>query len=56
MGVTLQNVPETWEVKASEDSKGDNLDQLPDNEREHIELIFSRKIGHQMREGLPSHS
>jgi hypothetical protein len=27
VGGTLQNVPETWEVRDSQDSKGGNLDE-----------------------------
>ena len=50
-GGTLQNVPETWEVRDSQDSKGGTLDEMPDSrERELIEPTSSRKTGHQMRE------
>jgi hypothetical protein len=57
-GRTLQNVPETWEVRDSQDSKGGTLDEMPNSrERELIEPTSSRKIGHQMRRGkLPFHS
>jgi hypothetical protein len=46
---TLQNIPETWEVK-------DSLDEMPESrERQLIEPTTSRKTGHQMREweGIP---
>jgi hypothetical protein len=32
-GMTLQNAPETWEVRNSQDSKGGTLDEMP-NSRE----------------------
>ena len=51
VGRTLQNVPETWEVRDSQDSKGGTLDEMPNSrERELIEPTSSRKTGHQMRE------
>ena len=51
--VTLQNVPETWEVRDSQDSKGGTLDEMPDSrERELIELTSNRKTGHQVRDGV----
>ena len=51
MGGTLQNAPVTWEVRDSQDSKGETLDEMPDSrERELIEPTSSRKKGHQMRE------
>ena len=47
----LQNVPETWEVRESQDSKGGTLDDMTEcRERELIEPTSSRKTGHQMRE------
>jgi hypothetical protein len=47
---TLQNAPETWEVRDSQDSKGRTLDEMPDNrERELIEPTSSRKS---VREGV----
>ena len=50
---TLQNVPETWEVRDSQDSKGGTLDEMPDSrERELIEPTSSRKTGHQVRDGV----
>ena len=50
-GGTLQNVPETWEVRDSQDSK--DLDEMPDSrERELIEPTSSRKTGHQVRDGV----
>ena len=46
-----QNAPETWEVRDSQDSKGGTIDETPNSkEREHIEPIYSRKTGLQMRE------
>jgi hypothetical protein len=51
LGGSLQNAPETWEVKDSWDSKGGNLDIMPDSrERDLIESTSNRKRGHQMRE------
>jgi hypothetical protein len=51
VGGTLQNAAETLEVKNSRDSKGGTLDKMPNSrERELIELTFSRKTGHQLRE------
>ena len=53
MGGTLQNAPETWEVRDSQDSKGGTLDEMPDSrERELIEPTSSRKTGHQVRDGV----
>ena len=55
-GGTLQNTPETWEVKDSEDSKGGTLDEMTNSrERELTESTSSRKTEHQMREesGIP---
>jgi len=49
---TLQNVPETWEVRDSQDSKRGNLDEIPySGERELIESTSS-KTGHQVRDGV----
>jgi hypothetical protein len=55
---TLQNAPETWEVRDSQDSKGQAVDEMPNSrERELKDPTSSRKTGHYMRErGLPSHS
>jgi hypothetical protein len=48
-------LPETWEVRDSQDSKGGTLDETPDSrERELIEPTSSRKIEHQVSEGCPS--
>jgi hypothetical protein len=48
VGGTLPNVPETWEVRDSQDSKGETLDEMPDSkERELIESTSSRNTGHQ---------
>jgi hypothetical protein len=50
---TLQNAPETWEVRDSQDSKGGTLDKIPKiRERKFLESTSSRKTGHQMREGV----
>jgi hypothetical protein len=39
-----QNVPETWEVRDSQDSKEGILDEMPNStERELIEPVSSRK-------------
>ena len=47
VGRTLQNVPETWEVRDSQDSKRGTLDEMPDRgERVFIESTSSRKTGH----------
>jgi hypothetical protein len=53
VGRTLQIVPDTWEVKDSQDSKGGTLDEMPDSrERELIEPTSSRKTGQQVRKGV----
>ena len=53
VGRTFQNVPETWEVRDSQDSKGGTLDEMPDSrERKLIEPTSSRKTGHQVRDGV----
>jgi hypothetical protein len=50
-GGTLQNTPETWEVRDSWDLKGGTLDEMSDSkERELIETTSSRKTGCQVRE------
>jgi hypothetical protein len=57
VGGTLQNAPETWEVRDSQDSKGRTLDEMPNSrKRELIAPNSSRKTGHQVRDGLPFHS
>ena len=49
----LQNLPETWDVRDSQDSKGGTLDEMPYiGERDLVEPISSRKTGHQMRDGV----
>ena len=49
VGRTFQNVPETWEVRDSQDSKGGTLDEMPNSgERELVESISSRKMGYQV--------
>ena len=53
VGETLQNAPETWEVRDSQDSKEGTLDEIYNSrERELTEPISSRKTGHQVREGV----
>jgi hypothetical protein len=53
LGGTLQNAPETWEVRNSQDSKGENLDEMSNSrERELIEPTSSRKTGHHVRDGV----
>jgi hypothetical protein len=48
---TLQNVPGTWEVRDSQDSKGGTFDEMPFiGERELVEPTSSIKAGHQMRD------
>jgi hypothetical protein len=48
-----QNVPESWAVRDSQDSKGETLDEMPvSRERDLIESTSSMKTGHQMREGV----
>jgi hypothetical protein len=50
---TLQNAPETWEVRDSQESKGGTLDEMPDSrERELTEPTSRRKTGQQMRERM----
>ena len=49
----LQNVPQTWEVRDSQDSKGGNLDEMPYIwERELVEPTSSRKTGYHVRDGV----
>ena len=53
LGTTLQNIPETWEVRDSQDSKGGTLDEMPDSrERELVEPTSSRKTGYHVRDGV----
>ena len=50
---SLQNAPETREVRASQDSKGETLDEMSDSrERELMEPSFSRKTGNGLLKGL----
>ena len=45
------HVPETWEVRESQNLKVGAVDEIPDRKgRELIEPTSSRKTGHQMRE------
>jgi hypothetical protein len=54
---SLQKVPETWEVRSSQDSKAGTLDEIPNSgERELIESISSIKIGRQMEELSCNHT
>jgi hypothetical protein len=47
----LWNVPETREVRNSQDSKGGTLDEMPNSrERKRLESTSSRKTGHQVKE------
>ena len=48
-GGTLFNVPETKEVKESQDSMGGTLDEMPNSgERGLVEFTSNRKTGHQV--------
>jgi hypothetical protein len=48
-------VLETWEVRDSQDSKGETLDEIPySGERKLVEPTFSGKTGHQV-EGWGCH-
>jgi hypothetical protein len=48
---TLQNISETWVLIDSQESKGYNLNEMPNSrERELIEPTSSRNTGHQGRE------
>ena len=48
-------MPEIWEMRDSQDSKGGTLDEMPNGrERELVESISSRKTGHQV-EGWGCH-
>ena len=52
---TEGKVPETWDVKDSQNSKGETLDEmLYSGERELVESTSSRKTGHQV-EGWGCH-
>jgi hypothetical protein len=47
----LQNVPETWDVKDFQDSKGGTPNVMHcSGERELIELTSNRNTGHQVRD------
>jgi hypothetical protein len=44
-----EKVLETWEVRDSQDSKGETLDKMPNSgERELVESTSSRKSGHKL--------
>ena len=48
-GRTLYKVPETWEVRDSQYSKGGALDEMGNTrERELVESTSTRKTGHQV--------
>ena len=48
----LQNVPQTCEVRDSQDSKGGTLDEIPySGEWELVDPTSSRKTVHKMMEG-----
>jgi hypothetical protein len=48
-GGTLYNVPETWDVIDSQDSKGGTVDETPNSgEKDISESTSSRKIDHQV--------
>jgi hypothetical protein len=56
VGLGLQNAPETWEVRDSQESKGGTLDEMPDSrERKLIEPTSSRKTGRTSSEGWSYH-
>jgi hypothetical protein len=53
VGGTLQNAPETWEIRDSQESKGGTLGEMPDSrDREVIGPTSSRKTEHQVRDGV----
>ena len=53
MGGTLQNVPETWEVRDSQDSKRGTLVEMPYfGERELVEPTSNKKTEYQERDGV----
>jgi hypothetical protein len=53
LGGPPQITPETWDVRDSQDSQGGTFDEMPySRERELIEPTSSRKIGHQVRDGV----
>jgi hypothetical protein len=50
-GDPVGNVPKTWELTDSQDSKGGTLDEMPNSgERELVESTSSRKTGHRVEE------
>ena len=50
-GRTLQNVPEAWKVKDTQDSDGGTLDEiLNSGEKELVDSTSSRMTGHQVEE------
>jgi hypothetical protein len=49
----LQNAPETWEVRDSQNLKGETLDKMFSSRyRELLKPTSSRKTGHQVRDGV----
>jgi hypothetical protein len=54
-GSTILNVPETLEVRDTQDSEGGPLDEMPNSKkRELVESTSSRRTGHQV-EGWGCH-
>ena len=52
-GGILQNVPHTWKVRESQDSRGGILDEMPHSgDRELVEPSPSRKTDHQVSDGV----
>ena len=50
---TLQNIPENWEMRDSQDSKEGTLDEMPyTGEREVVEPTSSLKTCNQVRGGV----
>ena len=46
---SLQNAPEIWEVRDSQNSKEGTLDEMPNSEEKELEeSTSSRKTGHQV--------
>ena len=52
VGETLQNAPETWEVRDTQDSKEWTLDEKPNSRQTELEHTPTRKTGHQGRDGV----
>ena len=57
LGRILYHIPETWEVKYSQDSKGGTLDELPNNGKmELVESTSSRRQGIKCRDRIAIHN